>query len=897
MSATKIQVRRDLAANWTSENPVLNAGEFGLDLTSMKLKIGDGASLWSALEYIDDDGPTLSTGNVEPSGGSHGDLFVNTSTCPPVLYLYSDPSECPNDAGWNPIGVSGSLDEVTILPLNVTPQPQDTTSLTVVPVGLTIILPDSLITYKWYRYDALTGGVGTELRTLVSDSAISDTYTPVGADMGKYIGCTVSYLGETVSETTRATIGVASVPVADMSGLRFDRDRLTRLTRQTNGAIGTTFTFSTWIKPTEMKEPNRLFTIYDVDGTTYSMARVKSDNTIRCYLNSDGSAQPDTVQALDANEWNHVVFSVDNNVWTVTINNGTPQTMGTSSNATNPGGTFGIGGFEQDSNNNEVIEGYLSDCYFVDGQALDCTTFGQEYTLGWGPLDSSIVKNNIGSDKIPPFEIRPNMEKEWSADFPAAAGAQFAFDGELVNTGCSIGGSAVTLPLSPPLTGSRITGYIANGSNIRAVGSIDGTIVSEAQTTGSYRPVSAFFPSGEQEISEITVSAGGDCSGIAIDDRLLVDGPADNSQTWSDGLSVSDSFEGSMPAYQAFDGDLTTRAGNSTVGNGSITVTLDIDVAVKIEVLSGIGNDVIFNNSVNVGAPTTDPGWVELNGARNINQIRIEANGPGERADLFAVKVDGELLVDSPYRWDTSINWSDNLTATNGSDDVTDEIQNPYLGFDGDVNTETRIPFPAYNGDRIMSFALPEPKTVTSLKIRAYTIENSPNLAGVFFRYNNNAWVEVLDRSIGGDWINLIDFLSIPSDTVITEIGYRMNQPGASNGLRAIEINGEVLVNPGSFGKNGFYLPFDPEQPGVVYSINGTGTFNTDRGWDKAFNGLTSPGDQSMNPVPNSVAEITFPTPIEFTSLALWAGYGGGAPSNSFVINDVDVTGQIQTVS
>ena len=112
MSATKIQVRRDVASNWTSENPVLNAGEFGLDLTSMKLKIGDGISVWNALEYIDDDGPKLSSGTVEPTGASHGDLFVNTSTCPPVLHIYSDPSECPNDCllytSPSPRDISGS---------------------------------------------------------------------------------------------------------------------------------------------------------------------------------------------------------------------------------------------------------------------------------------------------------------------------------------------------------------------------------------------------------------------------------------------------------------------------------------------------------------------------------------------------------------------------------------------------------------------------------------------------------------------------------------------------------------------------------------------------------------------------------------------------------------------
>ena len=39
--ATKLQIRRDTAANWTSANPTLSAGEFGFEPDTYKLKIGD----------------------------------------------------------------------------------------------------------------------------------------------------------------------------------------------------------------------------------------------------------------------------------------------------------------------------------------------------------------------------------------------------------------------------------------------------------------------------------------------------------------------------------------------------------------------------------------------------------------------------------------------------------------------------------------------------------------------------------------------------------------------------------------------------------------------------------------------------------------------------------------
>ena len=52
---TRIQLRRDSAANWTSTNPILDQGEPGYEISSSgslgNLKIGDGSSRWSQLPY------------------------------------------------------------------------------------------------------------------------------------------------------------------------------------------------------------------------------------------------------------------------------------------------------------------------------------------------------------------------------------------------------------------------------------------------------------------------------------------------------------------------------------------------------------------------------------------------------------------------------------------------------------------------------------------------------------------------------------------------------------------------------------------------------------------------------------------------------------------------------
>ena len=46
-----MQQRRDTAANWTSSNPTLAAGEIGYETDTAKFKIGTGSTVWTSLAY------------------------------------------------------------------------------------------------------------------------------------------------------------------------------------------------------------------------------------------------------------------------------------------------------------------------------------------------------------------------------------------------------------------------------------------------------------------------------------------------------------------------------------------------------------------------------------------------------------------------------------------------------------------------------------------------------------------------------------------------------------------------------------------------------------------------------------------------------------------------------
>lgn len=59
---TQIQLRRGTASQWTSANPILAAGEMGVETDTVKAKIGDGINTWNNLPYF---GGDVSTNAVQ----------------------------------------------------------------------------------------------------------------------------------------------------------------------------------------------------------------------------------------------------------------------------------------------------------------------------------------------------------------------------------------------------------------------------------------------------------------------------------------------------------------------------------------------------------------------------------------------------------------------------------------------------------------------------------------------------------------------------------------------------------------------------------------------------------------------------------------------------------------
>jgi len=84
--ATLIQLRRDTSANWVSNNPVLSSGEIGVATDFQQFKIGNSASSWNQLEYVN----AIPSDYIPLSASNSFDLFGSASAAEINAKAYAD---------------------------------------------------------------------------------------------------------------------------------------------------------------------------------------------------------------------------------------------------------------------------------------------------------------------------------------------------------------------------------------------------------------------------------------------------------------------------------------------------------------------------------------------------------------------------------------------------------------------------------------------------------------------------------------------------------------------------------------------------------------------------------------------------------------------------------------
>jgi hypothetical protein len=106
----RVQLRRDSAAAWASNNPILASGEIGIELQvvntdPVKIKVGNGIHNWNTLPYQ----PTGSSGGTWATLAAN--TFTGTQTAPKVVATFVDKllTVTPNAGNSNTVTINTDL--------------------------------------------------------------------------------------------------------------------------------------------------------------------------------------------------------------------------------------------------------------------------------------------------------------------------------------------------------------------------------------------------------------------------------------------------------------------------------------------------------------------------------------------------------------------------------------------------------------------------------------------------------------------------------------------------------------------------------------------------------------------------------------------------------------------
>ena len=181
--------------------------------------------------------------------------------------------------------------------------------------------------------------------------------------------------------------------------LRFNSSDSAYLSRAIGSAptSGTTFTVSLWCKRSKLGlSQARIVTMGDGGGgATWFQLQFMSTDQIRIYFSGAGTYYQDTPAVFrDTSAWYHILVAVDTTQSTPSNRckiyiNGIQQTSLTGSPIPQSSAiSLGSGSTSYISESSNSFDGYLADCFYIDGQALDPTSFGEfDADTGiWNPI-------------------------------------------------------------------------------------------------------------------------------------------------------------------------------------------------------------------------------------------------------------------------------------------------------------------------------------------------------------------------------------------------------------------------------------------------------------------------------------------------------------------------------
>ena len=615
-------------------------------------------------------------------------------------------------------------------------------------------------------------------------------------------------------------------------GLRFNSADSSALSRAVRTAGNRkTWTWSGWVKrsTSSASAKNVLFEaagngfMFGFDDGTADVLRIE-DN-----FYTGGLAAKTTAVFRDFSAWYHIVLAIDTTqasssdgikVWVNNVLQTLTSVTYTQNYETliNDATTQYIGGNLTWSG--RYFNGYIADVYFIDGTALEPSVFGEYDTNGiWQPKETTGNTISAAKESNQPYNTRDNMAVEWTSsgsnsNFASSGTYQFShlFNGVVVDQ--QVPGTAGLM--TAPAANSAATWtytisdahtfqvriYVPNASFVAA-----GNVKVNGNDITQEHVINAGLSNDDWHTLTVTGLSGFTSfevnsyywyiSTIWINGRQLVDGPANNSKIWSTDVTPLNQVYSGGPA-DAFDGNISSTY-FSFYANQEITLLTGESIsASSLKVYANVLSNATFK--VNGSTVTDDADgsnkWITLTGwSSPITSLTIEDT---VNSSVRAVKIDDNVLVDSPVQWNASKHWSGMMTSTGSGI----EAANPATsGFDGVLTgLGCRV-----NGNSSMTWT-PTGGYAFTDSVIIYCAGDSMPTGNQFTCVHAGGTLDFSSSVTTGssnEPVNLTD-LGITSPITSITIASGVSNPRFS----AIQIDHKVLVD-GGWGRNGFHLPFN----------------------------------------------------------------------------------------
>ena len=202
MTVVRIQIRRDTAADWTSINPTLRAGELGYETDTSNLKIGDGVTAWTSLAYF--------TGSSGATWGTITGTLSSQTDLQSALDLKAAISSLAT------VATSGAYVDLTGAPtisaygLTLIDDADAVTARTTLGLGTAATQASSAFAAASHTHTALA---------ITSELPFTTNYTP-GANLNEYLFNIDTAFGSYVLSSAISAFGATLVDDADAAAAR-----------------------------------------------------------------------------------------------------------------------------------------------------------------------------------------------------------------------------------------------------------------------------------------------------------------------------------------------------------------------------------------------------------------------------------------------------------------------------------------------------------------------------------------------------------------------------------------------------------------------------------------------------------------------------------------------------